>query len=138
VTLDHIPGGVNGTSFRHLLEELDAHSTVQVFESCSVVSIVGRRLRKSLSDLGKVFEELEGYDVLLLSESAEDLNLSFVLQQKNADDIVAQMHKYFFTASNTEGTSNGGGLNGKPHGIRRSSSRDALLGPTWQQLRPTT
>ncbi|KAG7400942.1 hypothetical protein PHYBOEH_003853 [Phytophthora boehmeriae] len=96
VTLDHIPGGVDGAPFCQLLEALNEHSKVQVFEDCSVVSIVGRGLRKALAELGCVFSVLENYDVLLLSESAEDLNLSFVLQQNEADDIVARMHGFFF------------------------------------------
>lgn len=136
VTLDHIPGGVDGAPFKLLLEELDAHSKVQVYAECSVVSIVGRRLRKSLAELGRVFEVLEGYDVLLLSESAEDLNLSFVVQQKNADDIVARMHQFFF--SDPAGSREESHLvaSGLPPAapIRRSSSRDSLLGPTWQTL----
>ncbi|KAJ0409233.1 hypothetical protein P43SY_006730 [Pythium insidiosum] len=135
VTLDHIPGGVNGEPFKNLLRELDAHSKVQVFESCSVVSIVGRRLRKSLAELGRVFDVLEGYDVLLLSESAEDLNLSFVLQQKNADEIVARMHKYFFSSAETAPERLLSGAGGVTAAIRRTSSRDSLLGPTWQTLR---
>uniref|UniRef100_K3XAP2 Aspartokinase n=1 Tax=Globisporangium ultimum (strain ATCC 200006 / CBS 805.95 / DAOM BR144) TaxID=431595 RepID=K3XAP2_GLOUD len=141
VTLDHIPGGVDGAPFKLLLEELDANAKVQVFEECSVVSIVGRRLRKSLAELGRVFEVLEGYDVLLLSESAEDLNLSFVLQQKNADEIVARMHKYFFNdqAPATDGQVKVNGASLPPvavsgASIRRSSSRDSLLGPTWLTL----
>ncbi|KAF1331611.1 Aspartate kinase, partial [Globisporangium splendens] len=141
VTLDHIPGGMDGAPFKLLLEELDANAKVQVFEECSVVSIVGRRLRKSLAELGRVFEVLEGYDVLLLSESAEDLNLSFVLQQKNADEIVARMHKYFFNyqapAMDGQVKVNGAGLPPiavSGASIRRSSSRDSLLGPTWQTL----
>ncbi|TMW58422.1 hypothetical protein Poli38472_009981 [Pythium oligandrum] len=134
VTLDHIPGGVEGAPFKGLLQELDTHSKVQVFEECSVVSIVGRRLRKSLAELGRVFDVLEGYDVLLLSESAEDLNLSFVLQQKNADEIVARMHKYFFTSSSSDDASALPAVGGN---IRRSSSRDSLLGPTWEALRST-
>ncbi|DAZ98353.1 TPA: hypothetical protein N0F65_000672, partial [Lagenidium giganteum] len=127
VTLDHIPGGVDGTPFKRLLEELNSHSSVQVFESCSVVSIVGRKLRKSLAELGQVFQLLQGYDVLLLSESAEDLNLSFVLQQKHADDLVAQMHKCFFAD-----VSSGTQTSLSP--MRRSSSRDSMLGPTWEML----
>jgi len=107
-----------------------------------------------------VFVVLEGYDVLLLSESAEDLNLSFVLQQKNADEIVARMHAFFFS-SDAPTTSNGNGSSSSSNGwstgsahpplhpagssgtaspvpisspIRRSPSRDALLGPSWQSL----
>lgn len=100
VTLDHIPGGVQGAPFKQLLEALNEHSKVRVFEDCSVVSIVGRRLRKALAELGCVFSVLEKYDVLLLSESAEDLNLSFVLQQKEADEVVARMHSFFFPRDN--------------------------------------
>lgn len=131
VTLDHIPGGIDGAPFKGLLQELDSHSKVHVYASCSVVSIVGRRLRKSLSELGRVFDVLDGYDVLLLSASAEDLNLSFVLQQSHADDVVARMHKYFFASTATSTETGGGGVST----IRRTSSRDSLLGPTWQSLR---
>lgn len=164
VTLDHIPGGLDGAPFKQLIESLNAHSKVQVFEECSVVSVVGRRLRKSLAELGRVFEVLEGYDVLLLSESAEDLNLSFVLQQKDADEIVARMHAFFFSEA-PSGTAASGrstpslespkaastpplhppsgssitpaSVSGHPvfqSTIRRSPSRDSLLGPTWQSL----
>jgi diaminopimelate decarboxylase/aspartate kinase len=160
VTLDHIPGGIEGAPFRQLLDELNTHSKVEVFEDCSVVSVVGRGLRKALAELGQVFVVLEGYDVLLLSESAEDLNLSFVLQQKNADEIVARMHAFFFS-SDAPTTSNGNGSSSSSNGwstgsahpplhpagsagtaspvpisspIRRSPSRDALLGPSWQSL----
>lgn len=116
VTLDHIPGGVEGAPFQQLLEALNEHSKVRVFEDCSVVSIVGRGLRKALAELGCVFNVLENYDVLLLSESAEDLNLSFVLQQKEADEVVARMHGFFFPGDDqvsptaAKATSTAGGL----------------------------
>lgn len=164
VTLDHIPGGVQGIPFKQLLKALTEHSKVRVFEDCSVVSIVGRRLRKALAELGCVFSVLENYDVLLLSESAEDLNLSFVLQQKEADEVVAQMHSFFFpedthVSSTIAATAYPKGLltgalppfpphsmtqtsASMPRGhsafqsaaIRRSPSRDLLFGPTWQSL----
>ncbi|CAH0486207.1 unnamed protein product [Peronospora farinosa] len=163
VTLDHIPGGIEGTPFQQLLESLNEHSKVRVFEECSVVSIVGRGLRKALAELGCVFNVLENYDVLLLSESAEDLNLSFVLQQKEADDVVARMHSYFFPGDKqmspigakaksptalpplspnpTSATATSNGTVPAPittvfqqPTIRRSPSRDMLFGPTWQSL----
>ncbi|CAI5739535.1 unnamed protein product [Hyaloperonospora brassicae] len=164
VTLDHIPGGIQGSPFQQLLELLNVHSTVRVFEDCLVVSIVGRGLRKALAELGCVFNVLENYDVLLLSESAEDLNLSFVLQQNKADDVVARMHSYFFPCekqdmpaaaaaaktatalpplsphSKTVVSSAKGTIPAplstipQPATIRRSPSRDMLFGPTWQSL----
>ncbi|CEG50356.1 aspartate kinase [Plasmopara halstedii] len=114
VTLDHIPGGIQGAPFNQLLEALNEHSKVRVFEDCSVVSIVGRRLRKALAELGCVFSVLENYDVLLLSESAEDLNLSFVLQQKEADEVVARMHSFFFPGDNNVSSAKVVAVDGKP------------------------
>ncbi|CAI5724941.1 unnamed protein product [Peronospora destructor] len=167
VTLDHIPGGIEGAPFQQLFESLNEHSKVRVFEECSVVSIVGRGLRKALAELGCVFSVLENYDVLLLSESAEDLNLSFVLQQKEADDVVARMHNYFFPSDKqmsligakvnsptalpplspnpSSATTTSNSTVPAPIAtvfqqatIRRSPSRDMLFGPTWQSLLKAT
>nr|CCA23894.1 aspartokinase putative [Albugo laibachii Nc14] len=138
VTLDHIPGGVTGEPFRQLLKQLDTHSTVKVFRSCSVVSIVGRKLRKALSELGHVFGLLEGYDVLLLSESAEDLNLSFVIKQGNADAIVEQMHKFFFSLEANTSDKNAIQVVNRSNTIYRSISRDLLFGSTWEKLQHHT
>uniref|UniRef100_A0AAV1TP53 aspartate kinase n=1 Tax=Peronospora matthiolae TaxID=2874970 RepID=A0AAV1TP53_9STRA len=165
VTLDHIPGGIQGSPFQQLLESLNVHSKVRVFEDCSVVSIVGRGLRKALAELGCVFNVLENYDVLLLSESAEDLNLSFVLQQKEADDVVARMHSFFFPGEKQDSPAAAKTPAAlpplSPHSstviptakvtapapistmfqqtsIRRSPSRDMLFGPTWQSLLDAT
>lgn len=134
VTLDHIPGGVKGEPFRLLLQELDTHSSVKVFESCSVVSIVGRKLRKALSELGHVFGVLEGYDVLLLSESAEDLNLSFVIKQGNADAIVAAMHEFFFGLDPNGSLTEAVCATSRTPTIYRSTSRNRLFGATWEKL----
>ncbi|CAH0481911.1 unnamed protein product [Peronospora belbahrii] len=165
VTLDHIPGGIDGAPFQQLLESLNEHSEVRVFEECSVVSIVGRGLRKALAELGCVFNVLGNYDVLLLSESAEDLNLSFVLQQKEAGDVVTRMHNFFFpnekqmsptaakaqvptarpplsphpTTATTNGTVPAPIVTSFPQvSIRRSPSRELLFGPTWQSLLDAT
>ena len=52
VTLDRVPGGVEGRGFRDLVERLEALGTVQVRHPCAVVSIVGRRIRSALHELG--------------------------------------------------------------------------------------
>merc|ERR1711920_528573 len=49
-----------------------------------------------MHELGDVLQVLEGHAVHLVSESAEDLNLSFVVDQPSADEIVEKMHKKFF------------------------------------------
>ncbi|RHY48821.1 hypothetical protein DYB38_006185 [Aphanomyces astaci] len=128
-TLDHIPGGVEGTSFALLLTALERLGSVAVVSSCATVSIVGRHLRTSLGELGHLFELLEGTEVLLLSESAEDLNLSFVVRDSDADGLVQRMHAALFPPPENAFSSP----------MRRSISRDDLLGSSWAELRaPST
>ncbi|KAF0699143.1 Aste57867_10264 [Aphanomyces stellatus] len=127
VTLDHIPGGVGGTSFTALVQALEGLGAVSVIEPCATVSIVGRHLRHSLGELGHLFELLEGTEVLLLSESAEDLNLSFVVREDDADPLVQKMHAALFPPTALAD------IIGSP--MRRSISRDDLLGSTWSDLR---
>ncbi|ETW02731.1 hypothetical protein H310_05232 [Aphanomyces invadans] len=126
-TLDHIPGGVQGTSFGLLLLALERLGTVAVVPSCATVSIVGRHLRTSLGELGHLFELLEGTEVLLLSESAEDLNLSFVVRDSDADGLVHRMHAALFPPPDDDASFK------SP--MRRSISRDDLLGSSWADLR---
>lgn len=94
VTLDYIPGGVEGDSFAAVISDLEKVAQVDVHEKCAVVSIVGRRLRTVLHHMADAFKELARYNVLLLSESSEDLNLSFVVEQKeNIDELVSNLHR---------------------------------------------
>ena len=93
MTLDHIPGGVEGQQFKDLRTDLSKLGKVSVVTSCVVVSIVGRRLRSALGMLGKVFDAFEGENVLLVSESTEDLNLSFVIENgEKSNALVKRMH----------------------------------------------
>ncbi|RHY28282.1 hypothetical protein DYB32_006100 [Aphanomyces invadans] len=101
--------------------------TVAVVPSCATVSIVGRHLRTSLGELGHLFELLEGTEVLLLSESAEDLNLSFVVRDSDADGLVHRMHAALFPPPDDDASFK------SP--MRRSISRDDLLGSSWADLR---
>ena len=55
---------------------------------CAVVSVVGRQLRNALSELGSAMRVLRGVPVHMISEAAEDLNLSFVVDEEHADKLV--------------------------------------------------
>ncbi|MCO4770950.1 MAG: bifunctional aspartate kinase/diaminopimelate decarboxylase [Deltaproteobacteria bacterium] len=92
VTLDGIPGGVDGSAFAALVERLRTLGTVDVQSPCSVVSIVGRRIRAALHELAPAFAAFREQTVHLVSESSEDMNLSFVVDPSDADALVARLH----------------------------------------------
>ena len=59
---------------------------------CAVVSIVGRQLRNALAELGGAMRVLNAVPVHMVSEAAEDLNFSFVVDEEHADDLVRDLH----------------------------------------------
>ncbi|MCP4871933.1 MAG: bifunctional aspartate kinase/diaminopimelate decarboxylase [Proteobacteria bacterium] len=92
LTLDFIPGGTGGESFGELLARLGSLGEVTVVDPCAVVSIVGRRIRTVLHELGPAMAVFREHHVHLVSESSEDLNLSFVVDEPDAPKLVAALH----------------------------------------------
>lgn len=72
---------------------------------CAVVSVVGRQLRNALSELGRAMYVLEGVPVHMISEAAEDLNLSFVVDEEHADGLV-QVRRWLQTSAHHQAVAN--------------------------------
>lgn len=98
MTLDDLPGGTDGPTFRRLLDRLEPMGDVKVIHPCAVVSIVGRRIRSALHELGPAMSVFHERPVHLVSDSAEDLNLSFVVDEKDAHSLVSRLHGHLFGA----------------------------------------
>jgi diaminopimelate decarboxylase/aspartate kinase len=112
LTLDKVPEGVDGRPFAELLERLERLGAVRFLHPCAVVSIVGRRIRAALGEIGSAMEVFQERPVHLISDSAEDLNLSFVVDEQDAAPMVAKLHARLFP----------------------SEGGDPRLGPTWTVL----
>jgi bifunctional diaminopimelate decarboxylase / aspartate kinase len=76
------------------------------------VSLVGRRIRSILPQLAPVFERFSDQTVHLLTQAASDLNLTFVVEESQADSLLRGLHARLFSD-----------LPGDP-----------ALGPTWGEL----
>lgn len=98
LTLDYIPGGVQGEVFARLLGQLDKLGTVDVKSPVAVVSIIGENLRDALPELGIALEELRKRNVYMMSQSSEDLNLSFVVDEDQAKEMVQGIHNRLFSS----------------------------------------
>jgi len=115
VTLDRVPGGTDGEAFESLLARLREMGEVDVVHPCAVVSIVGRRIRAVLHELGPAMAVFREHRVHLVSESSEDLNLSFVVDEDDARPLVRELHGRLFAPQAPAG-------------------RDARFGDTWERL----
>ncbi|KAA0156511.1 hypothetical protein FNF28_06630 [Cafeteria roenbergensis] len=120
LTFDHVPGGPEGPVFRRLLGVLRCSAHVETEYPCAVVSVVGRRLRGALPSLGPALSELSGVECHMVSEAAEDLNMSFVVSQGEGDGLLCRLHKRLLEAT---------------PGEAEQRVRSGSLGPSWTELR---
>ena len=95
VTVSLDPGlNAHFQDIRHeFVEELSMLCKVNVIESTSAVSLLGRHIRTILHQLGPAFEVFQEHQVYLLSQAANDLNFTFVVGSEHADRLVRQLHE---------------------------------------------
>ena len=75
-----------------LLADLNQFARVKTIGPCASISLVGRNIRAILHKLGGVFELFESQQIHLLSQAANDLNLTFVVDEEQAARIAKQLH----------------------------------------------
>jgi diaminopimelate decarboxylase/aspartate kinase len=112
VTLDPQANALEPAAISGLLEDLSAFCAPSVVAPASSLSLVGRGIRAILHELGPVLEVFEELKVYLLTQSANDLNLTFVVDEEQSERLVRQLHGLLF-AQKTE---------------------SPLFGPTWSEL----
>ena len=75
-----------------LVEDLEQLCRVQVIEDCAAVTLVGHKIRAILHELGPAMEVFEEQKVHLVSQAANDLNLTFVVDGEHAFRLVQRLH----------------------------------------------
>ncbi|HTE40700.1 MAG TPA: aspartate kinase, partial [Steroidobacteraceae bacterium] len=112
VSLDPAANTLNQAALDALVVDLTKLCRVEVFGPCAAVSLVGRRIRAILHKLGEALELFEEQKIYLVTQAANDLNLTFVVDETQGDRLVTRLHE-----------------------ITIHNSPDArILGPTWEQL----
>ncbi len=79
---------------------------------CASVSLLGRNIRAILHKLGDALELFAEQKIYLVSQAANDLNFTFVVDENQGDRLVEQLHEMLI----------------------RPVPGDRVLGPTWEQL----
>ena len=68
----------------------------RVIAPTASLSLVGRGIRAILHELGPVMEAFEELKVHLLTQSASDLNLTFLVDEEQSERLVRQLHGLLF------------------------------------------
>ncbi len=112
VSLDAAANTLDENMLGDLVEDLSRLCRAELIGPCAAVSLVGRNIRGILHRLGPAFELFEEQKIYLVSQAANDLNLTFVVDEAQGDRLVQQLHDLLISPA----------------------PGDAVMGPTWQQL----
>lgn len=112
VSLDPLANLVTPATLDALLIDLRRLCRTDLLQNCTAISLVGRQMRANLHRLAPAFELFADHRVHLLSQAANDLNFTFVVDAEDAPRLLCELHALLIQP-----------LDG-----------DTVLGPTWQEL----
>ncbi|MBL0227342.1 bifunctional aspartate kinase/diaminopimelate decarboxylase [Thermomonas sp.] len=92
VSLDPSENLVSTDVLARLSEDLAQVCRVKVIVPCAAVTLVGRGMRSLLHKLSAVWEMFGRERVHLISQSSNDLNLTFVVDEAAADGLLHRLH----------------------------------------------
>ena len=92
VSIDMSSGELSEDVVAALVADLETLCRVRLITNCSAVSLVGRKIRTFLSRLAPALEVFEEERIHLVSQAANDLNLTFVIDEKQGTRLVRKLH----------------------------------------------
>ena len=116
VSIDIDANVTDQSAVKRLAADLGRLCRVTIIEDCAAVTLVGRRIRAILHELSSVMEVFEEHKVHLVTQAANDLNFTFVVNSEHAHRLVKRIH----------------GL------LVNQFQEGGIFGPTWEQLREPT
>ncbi|MBA3916816.1 MAG: lysine-sensitive aspartokinase 3 [Acidobacteriales bacterium] len=63
----------------------------------AIVCLVGENLRERPGVAARVFSELSDIKIRMISQGASEINLTFVVEESAAQEVVTRLHKVFFS-----------------------------------------
>ncbi len=85
-----------------IIEDLKSIAAVRVESERAIVCIVGEGLRSTPGIAGRVFSTVKDINVLLISQGASSINLTFVVEEARVEEAVRLLHEAFFECATSE------------------------------------
>ena len=80
------------TALEALIADLNKFCRAKIIEPCSALSLVGHHIRTVLPQLAPAMEVFDGKQIHLMSLASNDLNLTFVVDESQADKLCHNLH----------------------------------------------
>jgi diaminopimelate decarboxylase/aspartate kinase len=116
VSLDPSDNLVTTNVLDALCADLSEVCRVKVITPCSAITLVGRGMRSLLHKLTDVWSEFGRERVHLISQSSNDLNLTFVVDEALVDGLMPRLHELLI------------------HSGAMPVDESDVFGPSWRQL----
>jgi len=116
VSLDPQANTLDAGAIAALVEALAPLCRAEIIGPCAALSLLGRNIRGILHDLGEALALFAEERIYLVSQAANDLNFTFVIDEAQGDRLVGQLHELLI----------------------RAAVNDLVLGPTWDELQGPT
>ncbi len=116
VSLDPTENLLDSDVIAALATDLAKVCRVKVIAPCAAITLVGRGMRSLLHTLSGVLAEFGQLRVHLISQSSNNLNLTFVVDEEVVDALLPHLHELLIRAG----------------ALRTDDS--AVFGPSWQML----
>ena len=116
VSLDPGENLLDSDAVAALAADLEKICRVKVIAPCAAVTLVGRGMRSMLHRLSGVLAEFGQMRVHLISQSSNNLNLTFVVDEEMLDGLLPRLHDLLIRA-----------------GALRADD-GAIFGPSWAEL----
>lgn len=111
VSLDPDPG-LDTNRLDHLKRELEPLCRVRIIEDAAAVSMVGYGIRRILHQLAPALEAFQDKPILLVSQAANDLNFTVVVDGPEGKALAARLHE----------------------SLIGSVSQSRVFGPSWAEI----
>lgn len=86
----------NTASLDQIVTELERLGEVEVESGYAVVCVVGEGLRESTGTAAKVFSTIADVNIALVSHGASSVNLTFVIKEEFAAEVIKNLHENLF------------------------------------------
>ncbi|HET8554493.1 MAG TPA: bifunctional aspartate kinase/diaminopimelate decarboxylase [Rhodanobacteraceae bacterium] len=103
VSLDPTENLLDSDAVAALAADLAKVCRVKVIAPCAAVTLVGRGMRAMLHQLSAVLAEFGQMRVHLISQSSNNLNLTFVVDEGVVDDVVPHLHELLVRSGSLRG-----------------------------------
>ncbi|NNE06820.1 MAG: hypothetical protein HKN15_13950 [Xanthomonadales bacterium] len=106
VAINNVDNHIDQALLQTMTDRLSERCRLRLFADSCCVNLVGRGVRTALAQLGPAAGLIEEQPLLMLSQSANDMCLSFLVYPEHAEALVDELHRHLVvegTARRTPG-----------------------------------